>query len=233
MQPKSGEVKLFDATESKNSGEISNLVTNMLAEDYTGDDLTVASTKAIVDYVAAKVGNVSTVLTSSFFKSVTSHTITADDLTNDSISLPDGVEEGEVGLLFTADTDNEEGGESYVFISLKNYLQNVYTFEASKSIEFTVGDDNKVTANLKFKDGEQSLLVDEENGGVYINKATIVNDGDGTDEGGEAPSADKLVTEEALVNYVVNAVLPAVNQAIQEALQDVVTASIEDGTSES
>lgn len=225
-----GTIKLFDATTDDSGSEISNLVTDMLAEGYTGDDTTVASTKAIVDYVAEKVSNVSGVLTTSFFRKVESHTLTADDLTNDAISLPSDVAEGDVGLLFTADTDAEDGGESYYFISLNNYLQNVYTFESTNSIEMVTGEDNKITANLKIKSDETSLKIDETNGGVYIEKATEVNDGDGTDEGGEAPSATKLVTEEALVNYVVNSVLPAVDVAIQEALSDVVTAAIDDGS---
>ena len=64
--------------------------------------------------------------------------------------------------------------------------------------------DNKIKADLKIKSDETSLKIDEENGGVYLEKTTSINDGDGTAENGPAPSADKLVTEEALVNYVVN-----------------------------
>ncbi len=223
-----GNVKLFDATADGTA--ISNIVTDMLAEGFVADDTSVASTKAIIDYVAEKVSNVSGVLTTSFFRKVESHTLTADDLANDAITLPEGVVEGEVGLLFTADTDDTDGGESYYFISLKNYLQNVYTFESTNSIEMVTGADNKISANLKIKDGEESIVVDEENGGVYINKATVINDGDGTDEGGTAPDAAKLVTEEALVNYIVNSVLPAVDAAIQEALETVVTYTVDDGT---
>lgn len=219
-----GEQLLFDANDD------ADMVTNLLAEGYTGDDETVASTKAIVDFVTAKVNNVAEALSNEFFTQVVSHTITEEDLANDAISIPEGVVAGDVGLLFTADTDNEEGGEKYYFISLMNYLQTVHTFESTKSIEITVGEDNKVTADLKIKDGEESIKVDETNGGVYVEKATTINDGDGTDEGGEAPSAVKLVTEEALVNYIVGSVLPAVNEAIATALNDVVTAAIDDGS---
>lgn len=223
-----GTVKLFDATQS--GGAITNLVTDMLAEGFVADDTSAASTKAIVDYVAEQVSNVSNVLTTSFFRKVESHTVTADDLTNTAISMPTGVVEGDVGLLFTADTDAEDGGESYYFVPLTDYLQNVYTFDSTSSIELVMSETNHVTANLKIQETEQSLKVDEENGGVYIEKATAINDGDGTDEGGEAPSAAKLVTEEALVNYITNSVLPAVNEAIAAALSDVVTAAIDDGT---
>lgn len=223
-----GTTKLFDANNDAN--DISNLVTDMTGADYAGDDTSVASTKAIVDYVALKVSNVSSVLTTAFFRKVESHTVTSSDLTNPAISLPVGTVEGEKGLLFTADVDGTDGGETFFFISLEDYLKCVYTFESTASIEMVTGSDNKVTANLKIKADESSLKIDETNGGVYIDKATIINDGDGTPDGGDAPSATKLVTEEALVNYVINSVLPAVNAAITEALADVVTYTTDDGT---
>lgn len=208
------------------------LVTDLLADGYTGDDETYASTKAIVDYVTTKVNDTAEMLTVSFFRKVVSHTLTENDLANDAISVPENCVAGDVGLLFTSDTDAEDGGETYYFISLMDYLQHVHSFESTNSIEMTVAEDNTVTANLKIKAGEESIKVDEENGGVYIQKTDVINDGDGTDEGGVAPSAAKLVTEEALVNYIVNSVLPAVNDAIAEALSDVVTAAIDDGSEE-
>lgn len=214
-----GAVKLFDATQSDNV--ISNLVTDMLAGGFVADDTSAASTKAIVEYVAEQVNNVSAVISTAFFRGVVSHTLTADDLTNPAVSSPAGSKEGDVGLLFTADTDGEAGGESYVFVPLTNYLQNVYSPEDSNSIAMTISSDNKIKAELKIKAGEESVKVDAENGGVYIEKATTINDGTGKD--GKAPSAVKLVTEEALVNYV--------QSAISQALNDVVTAAIDDGTS--
>lgn len=222
-----GTTKLFDATND------STLVTDMLGENYTGDNTSIASTKAIVDYVAAKVSNVSGVLTTAFFRKVESHTITTEDLTNPSITLPEGTAEGDIGLLFTADTDGNDGGETYYFISLKNYLNTVYTPENTNSINMTITPDNKIKADLKIKSDETSIKIDEKNGGVYIEKATTVNDGDGTEGNGPAPSADKLVTEQALVNYIINSVLPAVDSAITEALQNVVTYNVDDGTTTS
>ena len=184
-----GSVKLFDANSD------SELVTNMLTDGYTGDNISIASTKAIVDYVTAKVSNASGILNTAFFRKVESHTITADDLTDSSITLPSGTVEGEVGLLFTADVNgNDDGDEQYFFISLKNYLKNVYTPENSNSINMSISSDNKIKANLKIKSDETSLKVDEENGGVYIEKATTVNE--------NAPSAAKLITEDVLVNYI-------------------------------
>ena len=192
-----GSVKLFDANSD------SELVTNMLTDEYTGDNTSIASTKAIVDYVTAKVSNASCILSTAFFRKVESHTITADDLTDSSITVPSGTVEGEVGLLFTADVNgNDDGDEQYFFISLKNYLKNVYTPENSNSINMSISSDNKIKANLKIKSDETSLKVDEENGGVYIEKATTVNE--------DAPSAAKLITEDALVNYIKSVMTNAV-----------------------
>lgn len=214
-----GETKLFDATDDYG------MVTDMLGEGYTGDNTTYASTKAIVDLVTAKVGDVAAALNNAFFTNVVSHTVTADDLANDAISFPEGVKEGDVGLLFTADTDNEEGGEQYYFISLVDYLQNVYTVESTSSIEMAMSADNKITANLKIKADEESIKVDAENGGVYIEKAATINDAEGQ------ASAVKLVTEQALVNYIVSSIVPAINKTINDsieaALVDVITAAVE------
>ena len=192
-----GSIKLFDANSD------SELVTNMLTDGYTGDNTSIASTKAIVDYVTAKVSNASGILSTAFFRKVESHTITADDLTDSSITVPSGTVEGEVGLLFTADVNgNDDGDEQYFFISLKNYLKNVYTPENSNSINMSISSDNKIKANLKIKSDETSLKVDEENGGVYIEKAITVNE--------DAPSAAKLITEDVLVNYIKSVMANAV-----------------------
>lgn len=192
-----GSIKLFDANSD------SELVTNMLTDGYTGDNISIASTKAIVDYVTAKVSNASGILSTAFFRKVESHTITADDLTDSSITLPSGTVEGEVGLLFTADVNgSDDGDEQYFFISLKNYLKNVYTPENSNSINMSISSDNKIKANLKIKSDETSLKVDEENGGVYIEKATTVNE--------DTPSAAKLITEDVLVNYIKSVMANAV-----------------------
>lgn len=221
-----GSVKLFDATQS--DSVVENIVTDMSADDFVGDDISVATTKAIVDYVTKKIS--STTLTTSFFRHVESHTLTEEELINENISMPDNCKAGDIGLMFTADTDSEDGGESYYFIPLTGYLQNVYGTQNSASINMTLSEDNKFKAELRIKEGEGSIKVDEENGGVYIEKAEIINDGDGTDEGGVAPSATKLITEAALISYIKTALLPTVNTAIQEALEDVVTAVIDDGT---
>ena len=200
------------------------LTTDMSTDGYTGDNNTIASTKAIMDLINAKLSD-SSIVNAAFFRKVESHTLTADDLTNSSIQLPLGAKEGDVGLLFTADTDAEDGGESYYFISLVSYLTSVYDVENSNSINMSMNSDNKIKAELNIKSTETSLKVDETNGGVYLEKATTVND--------STPSTDKLITEAVLVDYVQNAVLPAVTEAINEALADVVTYTVDDGTTTS
>ena len=61
-----GNVKLFDATD----GTIKNLVTDMLSKDFVPDDVSAASTNAIVKYVTEKVSNISALLTVKFFRKV-------------------------------------------------------------------------------------------------------------------------------------------------------------------
>lgn len=196
------------------------LVKDMTAEGYAGDDNTVATTKAIMDMIGLKLSD-SNIVNAAFFRKVESHTLTADDLTNTAIQLPEGAKEGDVGLLFTADTDDEDGNEQYYFISLVSYLTSTYTSADTNSIKMTLNPDGNVfTADLNVAETETSIIVDEN--GVSLNKATAIDE--------DAPSADKLITEAVLVNYIETSVLTAVDKAITEALADVVTYTIDDGT---
>lgn len=197
------------------------LTTDMSAEDYTGDNQTIASTKAIMDLINDKLSD-SSIVNAAFFRKVESHTLTADDLTNTAIQLPAGAKEGDVGLLFTADTDDADGGESYYFISLVSYLTSTYTVDNTNSINMSMSSDNKITADLNIKSTETSIKIDETNGGVYLEKAATIDE--------DAPSTDKLITESVLVDYIQNSVLTAVTEAINDALADVVTYSVDDGT---
>ena len=199
---------------------LNNILTkDMTSDSYTGDDTTVATTKAIVDLINKKVTG-STVVSAAFFRKVESHTLTADDLTNTAISLPEGAAEGDIGLLFTADVNGEDDdNEQFYFISLKDYLTSTYTFDNTNSIKITTGTDNKITADLNIAETEKSIIVDEN--GVSLNKVTTINE--------DEPSTDKLVTEAVLVDYIHNAVLTAVDEAITEALADVVTATEDSG----
>lgn len=197
------------------------LTTNISGEGYIGDDKTIASTKAVMDLINTRLSD-SSIVNAAFFRKVESHTLTDEDLTNSAIQLPAGAKKGDVGLLFTADTDGEDGGETYYFISLVSYLTSTYTVANTHSINMSMSPSNEITADLNVKSTETSLKVDETDGGVYLDKATTINE--------SAPSADKLVTEAVLVNYIQNSVLTAVTEAINEALADVVTYSVDDGT---
>lgn len=192
------------------------LVKDMSTDGYTGDDKTIATTKAIMDMITKKLSD-SEIVNAAFFRNVESHTITASDLTNPNISIPAGTEEGEVGLLFTADTDDKAGNEKYFFISLKDYLTSVYTFESSDSIEIEVSEDNKVKANLKINKDEESIKITKD--GVHLEKATTINDG--------MPSSSKLITEESLIKYIKDKLLPTIHEIVNEATEDIVTVDID------
>ena len=217
-------------------------ITDMTTDGYTGDNDTLATTKAIVDYVKNVVSNQS-ILEAKFFKEVVKVKLTQDDI-DGVTSSPNVTAYGaifggadnhvdDIGLVFTLDATtsvDDDTDDIYTFVNLHELLH-TYSVESSDSITMTETPDgahgSKFKAELKIKSTETSLKVDSD--GVYLEKTDVINDGDGTDSTPE-PSADKLVTEEALVNYIVNSVLPAVDSAITEALKDVVTYAIDDGT---
>lgn len=217
-------------------------IKDMTADGYTGTDDTLATTKAIVDYVKNVVNNQS-ILEGKFFKEVARVKLTQDDIdgvaSSPNVTTYGAIFSGadnhvdDIGLVFTfdaSDTASDNSDDVYVFVNLHE-LMHTYTVESSDSITMTETPDgshgSKFKAELKVNSTEKSIVVDSD--GVHLEKTTSINDGDGTDSTPE-PSADKLVTEEALVNYVINSVLPAVDAAITEALKDVVTYSVDDGT---
>lgn len=201
-----GTVKMFDAAAT---GAVTNMITDMTGEHYTGDNTSVASTKAIVDYVTKAVSETS-IISTQFFRKVESHTLTSDDLSDPNITAPEDCKAGEVGLLFTADTDDDDSnGSSKYFISLKNYLQTVHTFASTDSIKMSVSDSNEVTADLNIATSEKSIIVDKN--GVKLNKSTGIPD--------ESPSEDKLVTEKTVSDYV--------KAAIADALKNVPTFEVD------
>lgn len=196
------------------------LVTDMTSENYTGTDDTIATTKAIIDIINTKLNNAD-LIQAEFFRKVEPHTITEDDLNNPNISLSSDTKVGDNGLLFTADTENtDSGNEKFYFISLAGYLTAVYGAENSSSINMELTSDNKFKAALNINAEEKSLKVDAVNGGVYIEKAMTIN----TDS---TPSSIKLVTEEALVNYIQKIILPAINETIKESMENIVTVDID------
>ena len=203
-----GTVKMFDAA---TTGAVSNMVTDMTGEHYIGDNTSVASTKAIVDYVTKSISETS-IISTQFFRKVESHTLTDGDLSDSNITFPEGCKTGEVGLLFTADTDNDDSnGSQKYFISLKNYLQTVHTFASTNSVKMSVSASNKVTADLNVATSENSIIVDES--GVKLNKSTGISDTD--------ISEDKLVTEKVVSDYV--------KAAIADALKNVPTFEVNSG----
>lgn len=187
------------------------IVTNMLAEGYEGDDKTVATTKAIVDLVNKKLE------TAVVLRDVKSHTITEADLYDPRISVPEGTQVGETGLLFTIYIGDETStsDEKYCFISLAEYLCDVFGTANTDSIEVSLTEDSEIKAELRIKEGEESIKIDHEVGGVFLEKTEEVSE--------DEPSAVKLVTEKSLVDYMTNVIMPRMN----EALEDVVRVTID------
>ena len=196
------------------------LVKDISADNYAGDDKTIATTKAIMDMIGKRLSD-SSIVNAAFFRNVTSHTITEEDLTNPNISLPDDIKVGDIGLLFTADTDDKAGNEKYFFISLAEYLTSAYTFESSDSIEMNVSEDNVITAHLKINKDEKSIKIDKD--GIHLEKAEKINDGTGT----ETPSSVKLITEEAFVKYIRDVLMPTVKDIVAEATDGFVSVDID------
>lgn len=210
-----GDVKLFDVNDTV---EISQLIQDMTSEGFAASEKTVASTKALVDYVNAEMDSLATVLTNFFVRNVQSHVLTEHDLTNEKISLPAGSQVGDIGLLFTIDTDNKDGGETYVFISLEKLFLPVET----NTIKMSLSENNELAAELKISEKEESVKVKED--GIYLEKVEKVDD--------DLPSGIKLVTEKSLVNYIMNVILPKVDASIEEACRDVVIATIDPANTE-
>lgn len=193
-----GEVKLFDAT-----SEGPTLVQAITDEGVNETDI--ASTKAIADYVAAKISAIDQ-LSSQFFRAVKYHTLTAADIANEHVVVPDDASEGDVGLLFTADFNGvDDDNETWYFISLMNYLSCVYSFASGKTVTLTVGEDNTVTAEVKIADTETALKAGET--GLYLDKAETIDEDNPT---------NKLITESVLVAY------------LQDVLSQVVTYSVDE-----
>ena len=192
------------------------IITNMTTENYAGDNNTVATTKAIVDLLNKRLSD-SEIVNAAFFRKIVSHTITEDDLDNKNISLPQNTQIGDIGLLITADTNQEDdGNEKYYFISLTEYLTKIYGATNSNSITMELTEDNNFKASLKIKDSESSLCVDED--GVYIQKTDVINS--------EEASVKKLVTEKSFIEYMNTILIPQVTKMIDDALEDTVTAEI-------
>ena len=189
----------------------------MTGTGYTGDNDTVATTKAIVDYV-----NAQPLLKSKFFKSVTYIKVTQNDLdglgVHDASIFPSDTHVDDIGMIFVLDsitTPDDDSDDVEVFINLHELI-NIYDVENSDSINMTATNDGehgiKFKAELKVNTTENSIVVDSN--GVSLNKsnASIDKTLDAT------ASADKLVTEASMVAY------------IRSVLEDYVSYSEDDGS---
>lgn len=64
--------------------------------------------------------NDSAMMSGKFFRAVSSHIITQDDLDNENINTPTETKIGDVGMLFTADSDQEDNGnETFYFLPVQ------------------------------------------------------------------------------------------------------------------
>ncbi len=177
------------------------LVADLSVGNYTVEENKIATAKAVVDYVTTQVNDLD-VLSAAFFRKVESYTVKTADLTDPAYSLPVGTVADDIGMLFTADTDGVAGGESYYFIPLGSYIGNFESVQDTDTIDMdlTAG---VVSANVKLAAGESSILT---TGGLSLLKAATVDEG--------TPSADKLVTEAAVVAYVQAAITAAMVPAV-------------------
>lgn len=137
---------------------IDNAVEDMTGDNYTGDNNTVPTTKAVVDFVTDRIDDISDILNIHFFKNVkVSHPLTQNnidnltvnidfDTANQTIDLSDsgglGSEPhvGDVGLVFIIETgiEEESGAEeddTFVFVNLHSLI-NTYSI-SSNTIDST------------------------------------------------------------------------------------------------
>lgn len=194
-----GEKLLFDA------GTTKEVIKEIIPESATND--TLATTKAIVDFVVSKVADITVgdILTAKFFRNVEAWTLSSADMNNPAISLPAGCKAGDIGLMFTADINEEDDGdEKYYFVSLVDYLANWYDFTDTNSIGWTIGPNNQVKADVYYN--SDYLEVDGNGLGV---KAVDTFDG--------KKYTGKLITDSAIYGYLTDVLIPRI-EAIEETM---------------
>lgn len=184
--------------------------------------MTAAAVQALVASSTSAAGQ----LTAKFFRTVELHELSQAEISNNTVEFdPINDTAGSKGLLFTADTDDVAGGETKYFINLNGYLA-TYGATNTQSITMTLINNN-FSASLNKKTGENSIVIDS-NGVSLLKTTDQVNDGDGTTDPetgieNTQASANRLVTEDKLVDYIQLKVLPAIDAAIETAMQNVVT----------
>ena len=184
-------------------------IKNMTADGYTGDNDTLATTKAIVDYVQNVVNNQS-ILEAKFFKEVAKVKLTQDDIdglsSSPNVTAYGAIFSGadnhvdDIGLVFTldaTDTASNDTDDVYIFVNLHELIH-IYTVESSDSITMTEvangSHGSKFKAELKTNDSSIEVTSD----GVSLKKSEVT---DKTLTAANA-SADKLVTEKVMEAFV-------------------------------
>ena len=190
-----GNTLLFDA------GTAKTVVEEIVPETATHDML--ATTKAIVNYVTSKVADITVgdILTAKFFRNVEAWTLSTADMSNTKISKPSGCKAGDIGLMFTADiNDEDDGNEQYYFVSLVDYLNSWYEFVDSDFIMFSVENGRKVKALLNIDDE----YLKKTSSGLAVKATTTINT--------KAPQGE-LVTAAAVVDYIESYISPRLEKA--------------------
>lgn len=184
-------------------------IKDMTADGYTGTDDTLATTKAIVDYVKNVVNNQS-ILEGKFFKEVARVKLTQDDIdgvtSSPNVTAYGAIFSGadnhvdDIGLVFTldaTDTASDDTDDVYIFVNLHELIH-IYTVESSDSIIMTEvangSHGSKFKAELKTNDSSIEVTSD----GVSLKKSEVT---DKTLTAANA-SADKLVTEKVMEAFV-------------------------------
>ena len=197
---------------------------NQTIQGVAGSNTEIPTTKALVDYVQAAISGQS-ILQAQFFKNVEPYTVTATDIAGttatpvyaDLITPTNQFADahaGDIGLIFTrdavgSDTNNDD---VHIFVNLHDLLQ-MYDVVDSNSIDLTLTNKagsnhtKEIKADIKLKNGETSLQIDNVNGGVYLKKTVVTESNGEVTDSGIATSLstardDVLVTEKSLLKLL-------------------------------
>ena len=197
---------------------------NQTIQGVAGTNTEIPTTKALVDYVQAAISDQS-ILQAQFFKSVESYTVTATDVAGTTASplyadllTPTNqfadAHAGDIGLIFTRDAvgSKTNNDDVHIFVNLHDLLT-MYDVADTNTIDLTIGNKagsnhtKEIKADLKIKQGESSIQVDDTNGGVYLKKTVVTeSNGEVTDSGIAANLStardDVLVTEKSLLKLL-------------------------------
>ncbi len=196
-----GNICLFNAT--LDSAGSKPVITQIVQEEATND--TIATSKAIADYVAQQIQNINfaDAMTAKFFRNVETCILTTEMMNSSSLySIPSGSNVGDVGLLFTADTDDgtDEANEHYYFVSLVEYLDTMIEFIDTPTIAWTntkSGGNSKMKANLIYDDTYMKIVNEI---GLSLKTTNDIN--------ANGSYQDKLATDRAVIDYIDTVIRP-------------------------